>query len=461
MAIEVITGNVYDVLGTIKDKSVNCCVTSPPYWNLRDYGTGEWDGGDPECDHQQEAPRFNGPKQLNAQVSGHASIAEKNGRKTCHKCGAIRVDGQLGSEKLHDCLGWATGNKCGECYICHMVGVFSGVKRVLRDDGVLWVNLGDSYASQGGPQVVQTRNANRSGGSDTQNGGLSRTPTNGLKQKDLCGIPWRFALAMQADGWYLRCDVVWSKPNPMPESMTDRPTKSHEYIFMFSKSDRYYYDADAIREDGCGRLDRSPQSKGRLGSGGKQYIEGAASLKEPAGRNKRSVWEIATRAFPGEHFAIFPDELPHTCILAACPQRVCAECGSPWERIVHTGNSEHHCRPGCGCGADQKHGNQNWSGGWQKYGNYNNTAIATDKFKPTCDCNADPVAGTVLDPFSGAGTTGVVCRDLGLNYIGIELNPEYAQMSRDRIADPDYEKKLRTHQRVERENKEQGSLFDV
>jgi hypothetical protein len=127
---------------------------------------------------------------------------------------------------------------------------------------------------------------------------------------------------------------------------------------------------------------------------------------------------------------------------------------------VHRGNSEHHCRPGCGCGADQKHGQQNWGSGWQKYGNYSNTAIATDEFESTCKCGAEAVPGTVLDPFSGAGTTGVVCRDLGLNYIGIELNPEYAEMSRERIADPMYEKKLRQHQRVERENELNLSLFD-
>jgi DNA modification methylase len=411
MKLEVITGNVLEKLPTLPAASINCCVTSPPYWNLRDYGE----------------------------------------------------EGQLGSEKMHDCLGWATGSPCGECFVCHMVIVFREVRRVLRDDGVLWVNMGDSYAGGGrGGQSQEKRSTNWQ--PQYPNHGL--TPT-GLKPKDLCGVPWRMALALQADGWYLRRDIIWDKPNAMCESCTDRPTTSHEYVFILTKSASYWYDAAAIAEpvsdatvDDLSRRKNPGQHDGATKEIGKSAGLGAGPRGNGKTRNKRSVWSINTKPFPGSHFAVFPYELAETCIKAGAPTHTCAACGKPWERIVHRGNSEHHCRPGCGCSADQKHGQQNWGSGWQKYGNYSNTAIATDEFEATCKCNAESVPGTVLDPFSGAGTTGVVCRDLGLNYIGIELNPEYAEMSRERIADPMYEKKLRQHQRVERENELNLSLFD-
>jgi DNA modification methylase len=226
--LDILHGNCRQVLPTLPPESVQCCVTSPPYWGLRDYG----------------------------------------------------VDGQLGLEPTPD------------EYVANMVAVFSEVARVLRDDGTLWLNLGDSYASgskgSGGPNEKQDSNA----GSYYD----IRKFNHGLKPKDLCGIPWRVAFALQADGWYLRSDIIWHKPNPMPESVTDRPTKAHEYLFLLSKQERYFYDAEAIRED------KSRHGGGQLGS--------------PDFRNKRTVWTIPSQPYSEAHFATFPEDLVKPCILA-------------------------------------------------------------------------------------------------------------------------------------------------
>ncbi|MBY6273924.1 MAG: hypothetical protein CW346_17265, partial [Bacillaceae bacterium] len=208
------------------------------------------------------------------------------------------VDGQIGLESTV------------EEYVQTMVEVFREVRRVLRKDGTLWLNLGDSYNGSGGA------------GGDYAEGGLKEGQPkypgrrlDGLKPKDLIGVPWRVAFALQADGWYLRSDIIWSKPNPMPESVTDRPTKAHEYVFLLAKSERYFYDADAIREphtvDWIGRNIKSAKGNKDRNDGGK-----ACETGNPAGRNKRSVWEISTKPFPEAHFATFPPELPEICILA-------------------------------------------------------------------------------------------------------------------------------------------------
>ena len=268
----VVPCDVFDGLQCLDDKQVQCCITSPPYWGLRDYGVG----------------------------------------------------GQLGLESTPD------------LYVASIVAVFREVWRVLRDDGTLWLNLGDSYS-------MSTRGAGGDGKQYTNSGavmgdrGWHIGP--GLKPKDLVGIPWRAAFALQADGWYLRSDIIWSKPNPMPESVTDRPTKAHEYLFLLTKSRRYYYDADAIREPGA---------------------------EEGGTHNKRSVWTIMPKPYKGAHFAVMPEKLVDPCILA----------GS---------------KPG----------------------------------------------DTVLDPFCGSGTVGAVCKRLGREFFGIDLNPAYCELAERRIADAD------------------------
>jgi DNA modification methylase len=305
----ILPGDVREQLATLPDGCVQTCVTSPPYWGLRDYG--------------------------------HA--------------------GQIGLEPTPD------------AYVQSMVAVFAEVRRVLADDGTLWLNLGDSYA-QNAPGGKPSKTASSTLGPKRDGLGAEnaawqreyrpRDVPPGLKSKDLCGIPWRVAFALQADGWYLRSDIIWSKPNPMPESVTDRPTKAHEYIFLLSKSARYYYAADAVAEpytNGDSWIGREPTihlktNNDRADAGGR------ATTGSPFGRNKRSVWHVATQPFPEAHFATYPEKLIEPCILAG-----------------------------------------------------------------------SRIGDTVLDPFCGSGTTGAVAIRHQRNFIGCELNPEYIRIAERRI----------------------------
>jgi DNA modification methylase len=265
-----------------------------------------------------------------------------------------------------------------EEYVAKLVDVFRQVRRALRDDGTLWLNLGDSYASN--PASGGEQSSKMTGGEHkrTPSGGYNRPP--GLKPKDLVGIPWRVAFALQADGWYLRQDIIWAKPNPMPESVTDRCTKSHEYIFLLTKSARYFYDAEAIKEESVTNENRPdgivrdriydydskqkqlrPRTR-KTGEGQDTEIGTRGCCGDTGFRNKRSVWTITTKPFKGAHFATFPPEIPEICIKAG-----------------------------------------------------------------------SRVGDTILDPFAGAGTVGVVCKKLDREFIGIELNPSYIKMAEDRI----------------------------
>lgn len=310
MTVEIRVGDCRTLLAAMDPQSINCCVTSPPYFGLRDYG----------------------------------------------------VDGQIGLEQTPD------------EYVAEMVAVFREVRRVLRDDGTLWLNLGDSYANDG-------KWGGSSGGKHVSalhgKSGIGRGKvTTGLKPKDLIGIPWRVAFALQADGWYLRQDIIWHKPNPMPESVKDRCTKAHEYVFMLSKSARYFYDADAVKEplaeSSIPRLMQNVEAQtGTTRAYGKTNGNFKAQGNLATGlRNRRSVWTVTTQPFKGAHFATFPPNLIEPCILAGCPR-----------------------------------------------------------------------GGMVLDPFGGAGTTGLVAKQHGLNAILLELNPDYAAMARERIDAPIKQKK--------------------
>lgn len=297
-------GDVRDVLPTLPDESVQCVVTSPPYWGLRDYGTASWDGGDPACDHRKRSRQGTKGTTHSAPTAALDGVVDFHA-DTCGRCGAIRQDRQLGLEQTPD------------EYVAAMVGVFREVRRVLRRDGTLWLNLGDSYASTskgGGHNPRQDSNAGW-----TVDRGRPIPP--GLKAKDLVGIPWRVALALQADGWYLRSDVIWSKPNPMPESVTDRPTKSHEYLFLMSRSERYLYDASAIAEpagDDRVALGRRPISARQMHMQDVGMHGASDSLRDygRTTRNRRSVWTIATQSYPGAHYATFPEGLVEPCVLA-------------------------------------------------------------------------------------------------------------------------------------------------
>jgi DNA modification methylase len=307
--------DVMDGLRTLPDESVHCVVTSPPYWGLRDYGTGLWDGGDPDCDHrapiqpQRDASGGVGGGRIygtRGEQPSRNNVVQQY-RDVCGKCGARRQDHQLGLEPTPD------------EYVARMVEVFREVRRVLCRDGTCWVNLGDSYAGSG-PNTNANFNERygRPVGQRKQESAKVNVRGDipvGLKPKDLVGIPWRLAFALQQDGWYLRSAITWCKPNVMPESVTDRPTKATEMVFLLTKSARYYYDAEAIRTEHQRDGRAITQVVGRDGSF--QHRDGE---RWPGnGANARDWWLIATQPFSGAHFAVFPEELVRRCILAGSP----------------------------------------------------------------------------------------------------------------------------------------------
>jgi len=398
----IICSDALTELCKLPGESVNCCVTSPPYWGLRDYGTAKWEGGDSACAH------IVGGQVQDTKWPGAITSGQRPGvdASVCRKCGARRIDSQFGLERTP------------EEYVAKLVEVFREVRRVLRKDGTLWLNLGDSYASgkgtcynPGGGDTSLGKERKDAGVHPLDRGNKSTLALSGIKPKDLVGIPWMVAFALRADGWWLRQDIIWAKPNPMPESVTDRCTKAHEYIFMLSKSARYWYDAEAVKEPGKMRFDDRPfgQAGGnRHGDEGRVYVKKVPSGWDtgPGGhdkkvgrysdkqrghgrrhdgfndrwdamekaeqcsgmRNLRSVWTIATKPFKEAHFATFPPEIPELCIKAGCP-----------------------------------------------------------------------IGGVVLDPFFGAGTTGLVAKQLGRDFIGIELNQNYCEMAERRIAQTGYQ----------------------
>jgi len=276
----------------------------------------------------------------------------------------------------------------------------------------------------------------------------------GIKEKNLMGVPWRVAFALQDDGFYLRSDIIWHKPNPMPESVTDRPTKAHEYIFMLTKSSRYYYDAVAVAEPQVctdPRLIKSGLVRGRLygydskeatlrkprkhdgtdsgSDGGAIRNHSGNSLNNPNGmRNRRDVWSVTPKPYTGAHFAVFPPELPRICMLAGTSEMgCCPQCGAPLKRMVE--HTRTLIQP------PSAKNRQSSVSGLNSTGPRPSATTITTGWEPTCDCDAgDPVPCTVLDPFNGSGTTGAVAVALGRRYVGIELNPEYVALSRQRIA---------------------------
>ena len=315
---EIRQGDALEQLRRIEDETVQCCITSPPYWSLRDYGTATWVGGDPACSHKgRQKPR----QDTTGSGINKGRFAESRGTqpgKTAYsvpvrgvcRCGAERRDLQLGLEAS------------AEEYVERLVEVMAEVRRVLKADGTLWLNLGDCYASDAfGGSIARSGLAG--GNKNHVASRAARTDPRrpfGLKPKQLVGIPWRVAFALQADGWWLRSDIIWSKTNAMPESVRDRPTKSHEYLFLLAKNERYYYDAAAIAEEASGRAPGNVTHKGA-----DAYAAGAEFHRTKSGlvaigarevRNKRSVWTVATHPFPEAHFATFPPALVEPCILA-------------------------------------------------------------------------------------------------------------------------------------------------
>jgi DNA modification methylase len=587
-------GDALETLRTLPNESVHCVVTSPPYWGLRDYGTGLWEGGDPDCDHARPTTTYNagfnerwgqGGGQLKQERKSEGQYAQE-----CAKCGAQRQDRQLGLEPTPD------------AYVAAMVEVFREVRRVLAAHGTVWLNLGDSYAASGVSGLnVKGETSTLVGSANAAHTTQRKEVPAGLKPKDLVGIPWRVAFALQqpyytgrikderdrlwlaamvdtegcihihkraagakshthtlADGtqtvyerktdtygvmvsidntsralidriaelvgqgsrythekgvgksnrkqtlyritltgqqsrellrelypdlvakrqeariayhapssgpgaeeawqaikalhnglhttvdypepptlyepgWYLRSDVIWGKPNPMPESVTDRPTRSHEYVFLLTKGPRYFFDQEAVREPQHHDGRTVTVAIGRENS--VQHRDGER-WPNPSGRNVRSVWTIATEPYPGAHFATFPRELARRCIVAGCPVRVCGTCGKPSERIVETERPDlsafAHRRtsktdPGMmrndGESAAGRLSGQEWNRltsretvGWSDCGH--------GSYRP----------GVVLDPFAGSGTVALVARQHGRRSVGIELNPAYCALAAERLS---------------------------
>jgi len=412
--LEIKIGDCIASMKTIPDKSIHTCVTSPPYFGLRDYGH----------------------------------------------------DGQIGLEDTPD------------AFISRLVEVFREVRRVLRDDGTLWLNLGDSYAGSGkGPS------GNLGKANDERN--MTHTKVSslvpvGLKPKDLIGIPWRVALALQADGWYLRQDIIWHKPNPMPESVTDRCTKSHEYVFLLSKSPRYYFDNEAIKEPVASSSVRrlAQDVENQVGSSRVHGKTNGAmkAVGDGKTRNKRSVWTVTTKPFKGAHFATFPPDLIEPCILAGCPPagKMC-DCdtaiNTPTGNAVSDDPSLTVGRAGMSRPRRNSEGVRPITRRQQRHNademkqslhrekmlkiagpafshyirkdNYGARPLPESLFQdwldkgwvtisPPCDCPMQE-AGTVLDPFGGSGTTAGVAIKYGRKAILCELNPEYANLIPARI----------------------------
>jgi DNA modification methylase len=433
-------GDCLDIMPTLETESVQCVVTSPPYYGLRDYGTAKWEGGDEDHKHDRVAAR-NGRGGSGAPGKQTADAYPSDFPAAVCSCGATRIDSQIGLEASPD------------LYVAKLVAVFREVRRVLRDDGTVWLNLGSSYAGGGGSSG-HTEETTNCGRKTVDYGAIAtggKVPS-GFKPKDLIPIPWMVAMALQADGWWLRQDIIWHKPNPKPESVSDRCTKSHEYIFLLTKSAKYFYDADAIKEQATYGI---PNSPGSISSPyGQGFTRRAAKVsgtysqdsgrndgnRHPSGdytaengkRNRRSIWTITTKPLKLAHFAVFPPEIPEICIKAGTSLKgCCPECLSPWERVTDISYLQHR-KAGKWCYRGQDERGLNRSESQYKYGSATKIATTTG-WRPTCTHNLDPIPCTVLDPFMGSGTTGVMAQKLGREFIGIELNPEYEEMANRRI----------------------------
>ena len=303
----ILFGDCRETLKNLTNSSVRTCVTSPPYYGLRDYGTATWIGGDPNCNHRRDSKVK--PENCN---TGHKNHDEMYGvgdaiyKTVCPKCGAIRQDSQLGLEETP------------EEYIESLVDVFRSVRDVLTDDGTLWVNLGDSYYNYrpGKGQSYPKQSVSKTKQDLPDECNKRGNKLDGLKEKDLIGIPWMFAFAMRKDGWYLRQDIIWHKPNPMPESVKDRCTKSHEYIFLFSKNRKYFYDNESIKEpvkQDWGTRNRTNGKYHNIGSGLQPH---SGLTKSYDRKNKRSVWSVTVKPYKEAHFATYPPDLIEPCIKA-------------------------------------------------------------------------------------------------------------------------------------------------
>ena len=362
--INIVQGNCIDKIKELDDNSIDCVVSSPPYFGLRDYGTAQWQGGDIKCSHSYGRNTRGGLTEFQKKNKGSFGDEAVKSGENCKLCGAKRIDEQFGLEKTY------------QEYITNTVKVFETFKPKLKDTATIWWNVGDSYSSGSRKtttlQTVRKPKSNEISKSKQKYlDGLIVRPAiqTGIKEKDLLMIPNRVAIALQESGWYIRSEIIWHKPNPMPESIKDRPTSAHEKIWLITKNKKYYYDSDAIREpvaeSTITRLSEKNlknQKGSTRGNGGMKSNGNMKPVGNMETKNKRNVWTITTKPCKEAHFATFPKDLIEPCIKAGCPE-----------------------------------------------------------------------GGVVLDPFGGAGTTGIVAQSLNRQAILIELNPEYIEISKNRI----------------------------
>ncbi len=420
----------------LADESVQCVVTSPPYWGLRKYaGLPDLVWGEKECEHNFTLE----DKQAGQKHWNQGGQVIPNDERTIHNGGVI----QQGFCSL--CGAWkgAYGLEPDpSMYVQHTIEILREIRRVLRKDGVVFWNIGDSYYGSGGDHKEGGKNDAGFQG-DLRRGVQPKQQRHSLlKPKDLCLIPFRVAIAAQEDGWWVRSVIIWSKPNPMPESVTDRPTESHEYILMLTKSARYYWDADAVREPytepmnrwGGQELKANGESKWDKGTGQETYRD-RDMRPNPTGRNLRSVWEFPTQPYPEAHFAVFPEKLPEICIKAATPEvGCCSKCGAPWERIIEkTSYGKEGWAPSKKDATKDLQGSQSFNR-MEGLGACGMVDVQTLGWRPTCKCKTikPPVPSLVLDPFAGAGTTLWVAKKLNRTAGGYELSQEYCELAVER-----------------------------
>lgn len=425
---KILEGNALDILKTLPDNCIDTCITSPPYYSQRFYGVEAntvWNG-DPNCDHQWEVyvrpgNTWSTPGPGLYKVKGEYNKAwiRPQEQAFCKKCGAWY--GQLGLEPSPS------------LYIKHLVQIFREVKRVLKPSGVFFLNIGDSYF-----------------------GGLNKyAKEDWLRPKQLMLIPSRLAIALQEDGWILRNDIIWYKVNHMPHPVKDRLVSAYEHVFMFVKNRKYFFDLDSIRvphkwasKDKRSLFWRVEHKTGKSTTG--QYASNAVGY-HPMGRNPGDVWSMKTANYKGSHFAVFPEELVRRCLKAGCPKEVCIKCGRPkvrkyevvqrkWEDL--TKEEQDFLRRRYGLDKRGKYKGQSTKdfSGEDNPSNRKRrivqSLLKTRRFVgwvPSCKCNVDFRPGIVLDPFLGSGTTAVVAKELGLFFIGIELNPKYIKLAKNRL----------------------------
>ena len=423
----ILQGDSLEQLKTLPDESINCVMTSPPYWALRDYGTATWEGGNINCKHQsaKEKSRYdysmvNSPNQS----QGKGTDAPK-WKDVCPQCGAKKVDLQLGLEPTP------------QEYINKLCNIFDEVKRVLRKDGTCWVNLGDTYGGSNGVGWKETiENTNRKIGGGENKSLKKELGIQSGQAKSLCLIPFRFSIEMVNRGWILRNVIIWHKPNCMPSSVKDRFTVDFEYLFFFVKSNKYWFEtqyephiwADRDKRSLLGRVEHKT-GKTKLdnfqgGMNGVGYGE--------YGRNKRAVWKITTKPFKEAHFAVYPEELCETPIKAGCPEFVCNKCGNPREKIIELRSNETKRDLHLGTKYESEEDESLVEHGFHSGRKYKEPT-KIDKGFASCFCNAGFSGGIVLDPFFGSGTTGIVALKQNKQFIGIELNKEYIEIANRRL----------------------------